>query len=115
MTLLVERAYKTQGNVVDCKMVLMNSDRYRKDQDGLASFVSETIQLNPSGKILMLELMDTFKTHWSMMYSSKMPAGKILIDYIKKLYADNPSVRVENNVWRGIKLMKDEVEKIDDI
>lgn len=115
MALLVERAYKTQGNVVDCKMVLMNSDRYRKDQDGLASFVNDVIQLNPSGKILMVELMDTFKTHWSMMYSSKMPAGKILIDYIKKLYADNPSVRVENNIWRGIKLMRDELEKMDDI
>ena len=117
MSLLVERAYKTLGNVVDCKMVLMNSDRYRKDQDGVASFVSDMIQLNPSGKILMIELMDAVKAHWSMLYSStsKMPAGKIFIDYIKKLYADNPSVRFENNVWRGIKIMREEVEKMDDI
>lgn len=117
MSLLVERAYKTLGNVVDCKMVLMNSDRYRKDQDGVASFVSDMIQLNPSGKILMIELMDAVKVHWSMLYSStsKMPAGKIFIDYIKKIYADNPSVRFENNVWRGIKIMRDEVEKMDEI
>lgn len=113
MSLLVERAYKTLGNVVDCQMVLMNSDRYRKDQDGLASFVNDYVQLNPAGILTLANLVDTFKSHWSTMYSTKMPAGKVLYDYIKKLYADNPSVSFKNNVWRGIKLIN-EIEEMDD-
>jgi phage/plasmid-associated DNA primase len=115
MSLLVERAYKTQGNVVDCKMVLKHSEVYRKDQDGLASFVGDFIQLNPSGQVIMADMSNAFKTYWAMMYTSKQPPGKTLIDYLKKLYADNPSVRFQSNVWRGIKLMKDDVETMDEI
>jgi P4 family phage/plasmid primase-like protien len=116
MSLLVERVYKTQGDVKDCKMVLMHSERYRKDQDGLSSFVNEFIHLKPDGKIIVGDLSAVFTDHWKMMYGTKVPAGKILVDYIKKLYAGNSSVSfASTTVWRGIELMKDDVETMDEI
>ena len=115
MSLLVERAYKTLGNVVDCKMVLMHSERYRKDQDGLASFVQDYVQIHPLGKIMVADLLAVFKEHWKMMYGNNVPNGKVLLDHIKKLYADNSSVTFTTTVWRGIKLFKDDVEPMDGI
>jgi len=115
MSLLVNRTYTTLGNVTDCKMVMMHSERYRKDQDGLASFVHDFVQLNPSGKITVADLLAVFKEHWKMMYGNNVPNGKVLLDFIKKLYAENTSVVFGSTVWRGIKLMKDEVETMDEI
>jgi P4 family phage/plasmid primase-like protien len=115
MSLLVDRTYTTLGNVTDCKMVMMHSERYRKDQDGLASFVHDFVQLNPSGKITVADLLAVFKDHWKMMYGNNVPNGKVLLDFIKKLYAENTSVVFGSTVWRGIKLMKDEVETMDEI
>jgi P4 family phage/plasmid primase-like protien len=115
MSLLVNRTYMTLGNVTDCKMVLMHSERYRKDQDGLASFVHDFVQLSPSGKITTADLLAVFKEHWKMMYGNNVPQGKALLDYIKKLYANDKSVTFGGTVWRGIKLMKDEVETMDEI
>ena len=115
MSLLVNRTYTTLGNVTDCKMVMMHSERYRKDQDGLASFVHDFVQLNPSGKIVVADLLAVFKEHWKMMYGNNVPNGKVLLDFIKKLYAENTSVVFGSTVWRGIKLMKDEVETMDEI
>jgi hypothetical protein len=94
---------------------MMHSERYRKDQDGLASFVHDFVQLNPSGKITVADLLAVFKDHWKMMYGNNVPNGKVLLDFIKKLYAENTSVVFGSTVWRGIKLMKDEVETMDEI
>jgi P4 family phage/plasmid primase-like protien len=115
MSLLVDRTYTTLGNVTDCKMVMMHSERYRKDQDGLASFVHDFVQLNPAGKIMVADLSAVFKEHWKMMYGNNVPNGKVLLDFIKKLYAENTSVVFGSSVWRGIKLVKDEVETMDEI
>ena len=112
MTLLVQRAFVTKGNVVDCKMVLVHSDKYRNDQDYLSSFTKECIHLNPSGVLRELDLADKFSEWWKLLYGKNVPKGKDLFDYVNRIYANNSAVTKKGTVWYGLQVMQEE-EAID--
>ena len=114
MSLLVERVYATQGNVKDCEMVLRHSELYRKDQDGLSSFVYDYVRLSPGGTLNTKDLTAAFGEYWKQMHGNRPPPGKVILDYIKKLYAGNSSVSFTPPVWRGIQL-NNETETMDGI
>ena len=114
MSLLVERVYATQGNVKDCEMVLRHSELYRKDQDGLSSFVYDYVRLSPVGTLNTKDLTAAFGEYWKQMHGNRPPPGKVILDYIKKLYAGNSSVSFTPPVWRGIQL-NNETETMDGI
>jgi phage/plasmid-associated DNA primase len=112
MSMLVERAYVTKGNVVDCKMVLRHSEQYRKDQDYLSSFTKDCIHLNPSGVLRELDLYDKFSEWWKLLHGKNVPKGKELFDYVNRIYANTASVSKKGTVWYGIQVLQEE-ESID--
>lgn len=114
MSMLVARAFITKGNVIDCKMVLVNSERYRKDQDYLSSFTKDCIHLHPSGVLRELELYDKFSDWWKLLYGKNVPKGKDLFDYVNKVFGQNPAVSKRGTVWHGIKVVREEtVDTVD--
>jgi P4 family phage/plasmid primase-like protien len=114
MSMLVERAYITKGNVVDCKMVLINSEKYRKDQDYLSSFVKDCVIEHPTGILRDTELYDKFSEWWKLLYGKNVPMGKDLFNYMEKLYGKR--LKRIGTVWRGLKVTREEiVENMDDI
>lgn len=114
MSMLVELAYKTNGNVVDCSMVIRNSEKYRNDQDYLASFVSSRIVENVSSTITDSQISAVFKEWWKEQYGNNPPKGKELFTYLNKLYSTKDSVVRTKTSWKGLCLVTEE-ESVDGI
>ena len=116
ISMLVQRAFITKGNVVDCKMVLVNSEKYRKDQDYLSSFTSDCIHVHPTGILREAEIYDKFSDWWKLFYGKNIPKGKDLFDYLNKQFGTHPTVSKKGTVWYGLKVVREEiVETIEDI
>lgn len=114
MSMLVARAYLTKGNVVDCNMVMVNSEKYRNDQDYLSSFVKDCIMTCPSGTLREIELYDKFGDWWKLLHGKNVPKGKELFDYVTKIYGQQPGISKKGTVWYGIKVMQEDVFEICD-
>ena len=110
MSMLVARAFKTKGNVVDCPMVMRNSEKYRNDQDYLTAFVSDCITENQSSTISDAQIFDTFTVWWKRQYGNNPPKGKELFAYLQKIYSEKDHVVRTKTSWRGLCLSTDEDE-----
>jgi len=73
MWMLVQRAFKTNGNVKDCKMVLSTSDRYRCSQDHIAEFFKDCVIKMPGQRIMKTQLKSPFENWYNSIYSGRAP------------------------------------------
>ena len=90
MSKLVTMAYQTEGKVKDAKIVTSVSDNYREAQDYLTEFAKEKIARQREGVIKKTELMEEFKTWYTMNYGrATLPNGKEITDYMDKQYGKN--------------------------
>lgn len=105
MSKLVEVAFKTKGNVVDCKKVLSASDEYRNSQDYLAQFTKDKIMKMPGGKVKKTELSETFKQWYTSNYGRSVPKGKELYDFMDKRYG-----HFKNGGWSNVSIIYDDEE-----
>lgn len=116
MSMLVERAYVTQGDVVDCKMVMSKSDVYRQDQDHLADFVKNNIKKEVDGVVKESEVYETFKQWWSVQHGRSIPKGKELFDYISKRFGQKVQNKKGAMVWKGISVIyADDCEQLNEL
>ena len=86
ISMLVEIAYNTQGNVKDCPIVMTSSEQYREGQDYLAEFAKEKIQRKQGGKIKKEELREEFKKWYQTNYDRSIPKATELWEYMNKRY-----------------------------
>ena len=111
-SMLVKRAFETDGVVEDCNTVKEASSKYRNCQDHLAAFVSEhVVQTNqPRDKIQKREFATEFK-NWFLETQGprKMPKGEELYAYMEKKFGI-----CKKNGWYGIKIKYPEKEEEDD-
>ena len=99
--MLVEIAYKTEGNVEDCDKVLSSSNSYRKGQDVLNEYLQERIQLHPVGCITKGQLGSDFKEWYLMNYGSgKMNSIKDLAIAMDKRFHKSVS-----SIWKGVRFI----------
>lgn len=103
MSKLVELAFKTKGNVVDCKKVLSASDEYRNSQDYLAQFTKDKIMKIPGSRIKKTELSETFKQWYTSNYGRSVPKGKEIYDFMDKRYG-----AYKNGGWNNVSIIYDE-------
>lgn len=114
-SMLVKRAFETEGDVEDCDTVLEASNKYRKGQDHISAFISENIMKtgNPADKVKKGELTAQFK-QWFIdsQGSRRIPKGQELYDYMDKKFGSCKSTG-----WHGIKIIypekEDEIEEIE--
>ena len=102
MSMLVDRAFETQGNVEDCDIVMAKSMNYREGQDYLTEFVKEKIVPKDGCKVKKTELYETFKQWYTMQYGRGVPKGKELYDFMIKRYGKYKAG------WHNIKINYDE-------
>jgi P4 family phage/plasmid primase-like protien len=95
--MLVQRAFKTNGIVKDCEIVMTKSGEYRKTQDYLAQFISDRIERNIDGKINKRDLNNEFTIWYQSNYGGKGPQPKELHEYMDKEFG-----RQRNQVWSGV-------------
>jgi P4 family phage/plasmid primase-like protien len=115
MKMLVERAFVTKGIVKDCAMVMVNSEKYRRDQDYLAIFMDKYVYEDPNGTLMEHELLEKFKEWWKMYYGDKRVMGKELFDHIHKKYAEHPTIKSKGTVWSGLKMHYEKYDAVEDI
>ena len=109
MSMLVKRAFITKGNVTDCKMVMVSSEKYRKDQDYLSCFIKDCIVLNASSFILSKDVVSRFEEWWKLLYGkNNLPKGKELMDYMNRVYSNSPSVTKKGSVWFGLQFVQED-------
>lgn len=98
-SMLVEIAYKTEGNVEDCEKVLSSSNSYRKGQDTLNEYLQERIQLHPVGCITKGQLSSDFKEWYLTNYGNgKMNSIKDLAIAMDKRFHKHVA-----SVWKGVR------------
>ena len=103
MSMLVDLAFKTEGTVQDCDIVLEASNKYRQGQDHLSAFVLEKVlhtKIN-SDKIKKNELSHEFKKWFEQEHGQrKQPRGCELNDYMDKRFGKS-----KISGWVGVKII----------
>lgn len=106
MAMLVERSYKSQGIVTDCKTVMSNSDQHREKLDYFTEFAKDKIKSMLGDKIKKTELIETFKTWFNTNYGNKgLPKGKEITEFMDKRFG------VHNKGWHNVAIIYDEEEE----
>ena len=114
-SMLVNIAFETEGNVVDCEYVLSASNKYRNRQDHIAAFVLENIVKTGDNKdrIKKQELAAHFK-EWFIQEqgNKKMPKGEEIYMYMDKKFGFH-----KQTGWHGVKILyhDDDINQLDDL
>ena len=115
VSMLVEKACKTEGEVIDCPQVVQASNEYRQGQDCITRFIKEKIALDPKGNIGKRSLNEEFKQWFQNMSfgTRKIPKSTELEEAVNKKFKGI----WKTNKWVGIKIKFDEeadaVEELD--
>ena len=111
-SMLVKKAFETQGVVNDCDIVMAETNKYRKCQDHIAAFVSACIARCSSGKgVRKTELNEEFKLWYAEHQGGRaLPRGTELHDFIDKKFG---KFNTRTKSWTNIKITK--YEEPDDL
>jgi P4 family phage/plasmid primase-like protien len=109
MSILINKAYKLQGNVSDCDMVFASSKEYREGQDYIAEFIKDKVIKKADSKIKKTELLFEFRAWYSANYGRGIPKGKELYDIMNKKYG-----RYKNG-WQNVSILYDDENEDSDI
>lgn len=95
LSMLVDIAYKTQGNVTDVQQVIRSTDMYRGEQDVFTEFYNTYIQEIPSHTgygVKLNDLMSKFKEWIGKFYSGEaVPNGKEVREFFEKKHGKYPN------------------------
>ena len=107
-SILVHRAFETDGIVEDCETVNKASNKYKNAQDHISAFASENIIKTNIDKdrIKKTEISQQFKIWFQESQGSrKMPKGEELYAYMDKTYGAS-----KKTGWHGVKIIYPEDE-----
>ena len=113
-SMLVKRAFETNGEVIDCPEVTGASNKYRQDQDQITGFINEKI-IRVQGKSLgKREINETFKEWYQSTYGNrKMPKLTELEEVMNKKFGLRNS---KTNKWQNVTInYDDEGDAIEEI
>jgi P4 family phage/plasmid primase-like protien len=108
-SMLVERAFITDGIVENCETVIKASMKYRNGQDHIAGFISENVikTNNPKDVIKKTALTGQFKIWFQESQGArKMPKGEELYSYMDKKFGV-----CKKTGWHGVKIVYPEEEE----
>jgi P4 family phage/plasmid primase-like protien len=115
-SMLVHRAFETDGNVEDCETVLEASKKYRNGQDHIAAFIADRIRKtkDPKAKpIKKTSLLEEFKLWFQQeLGSRKGPKGEELCEIMNKKFG---AFNTKLKGWVGVEFIQDEEEDEQDV
>lgn len=106
--MLVERAFRTNGAVKDCSIVMAKSNEYRQSQDYISEFINDRVIRDPDGKIKKTELNSEFTIWHGANYGGRPPGPKDLHEFMDKEFG-----RQKNQCWMGCKIRYENYEEAD--
>ena len=112
ISMLVKRAFETDGIVEDCQTVTEASNKYRNGQDHISAFIYDKIRKTNNTKhtvkkkSLLVEFTEWFRQQQG---SRKMPKGEELYEYMDKKFGSCHS----SKGWFGVEIVRDEDDEED--
>lgn len=105
MSMLVERAYITNGLVEKCDDVMASSGKYRKSQDCFTQFAEDKIVSAKGNFLTYEEVTQEFKSWYLLHYSrNNVPRGVELFEFI-----DNKFYPRKNGGWKNLSISSSEI------
>jgi len=108
VSMLVKRAFETEGLVEDCETVTRASMKYRNGQDHIAAYIANNIEKtnNPKDKVGKVGLLADFKMWFEREQGNKTKIkSEELFQYMHKKFGNN----MEKG-WVGIRFVQPEEE-----
>jgi P4 family phage/plasmid primase-like protien len=113
-SMLVKRAFITNGEVVICETVMEESKKYRKGQDHISAFITEKIRKTNDRTqcIKKKSLIEEFKLWYQQEQGTKdkIPKSDELYEAITKRFKINPHT---SKGWIGLEFICDDNEEDD--
>jgi P4 family phage/plasmid primase-like protien len=114
ISMLVKRAFETDGEVVDCPEVKAASNKYRQSQDCIAGFISDKIEKEQGKSVGKKLLNDVFKEWFQMNYGNrKAPKLMELEEAMNKRFETKAEGKNDTRKWINIRI-KSDVDELDD-
>jgi phage/plasmid-associated DNA primase len=108
ISMLVKKAFDSQGIVNNCEVVKASSSMYRQGQDHISTFVKEMIRKCPGKNVAKREVNEQFKIWFNEHQGTrKLPKGTELYEYL-----DNKFGKYDK-VWKNIEIIYPEKEEDD--
>jgi P4 family phage/plasmid primase-like protien len=110
-SMLVKRAFETQGKVEICDIVRASSNKYRQGQDHIAAFVAEMTCKKEGKKIAKRELMEQFKIWFQDQQGGRRPPkGVELQEFMDKKFG-----KARRDGWHNVEIIYPENEIIEEL
>lgn len=110
-SMLVKRAFETQGKVEICEIVRASSNKYRQGQDHIAAFVAEMTCKKEGKKIAKRELMEQFKIWFQDQQGGRRPPkGVELQEFMDKKFG-----KARRDGWHNVEIIYPENEIIEEL
>jgi P4 family phage/plasmid primase-like protien len=97
-SMLVDIAYKTNGNVEDVNRVMTSSNNYLDRQDFIAEYVGDRLEVCETGCVQKDHLIRDFNDWFGNHVHGKCPNSRDLVEALEKKFG-----KMKNNIWRGIR------------
>lgn len=115
ISMLVKRAFETDGEVVDCNEVKAASNKYRQSQDCIAGFIADKIEKEQGKTVGKKLLNDVFKEWFQMNYGNrKAPKLMELEEAMNKRFETKTEGKGDTRKWINIRIKSDTDELDDD-
>jgi P4 family phage/plasmid primase-like protien len=98
MAMLVEKAFITDGVVIDCEAVMKASNSYKESQDCITEFIREKTTKKSNNTINKNEINNEFVLWYQMNYGNKPPKLKEVHGEMDKIYGNYDKLKLWNNV-----------------
>ena len=106
VSMLVKRAFETNGEVIDCPEVVAASGKYRQSQDCISGFITEKIVKAPGKTVGKQSLNVVFKEWFQVnLGNRKPPKLSELEEIMNKKFGNRNLV---TNKWNNIMIKEDE-------
>lgn len=89
-SMLVLKAFETEGKVNDCETVMESSQKYRKEQDAIAEYLVDNIYSNPISKITKSDLSESLSNWRKTNNYGRDPSIKEVATHMDKKYKKCP-------------------------
>lgn len=110
MSMLIERAYKTDGLVNICDAVKSSSLNYRNTQDYYSEFITDKVKKSEGSRIKETSLYEVFKSWYQLHHGKNVPKGREIFEYMNKKFG-----KKKKGIWHDVSLIYDDYDvDIDD-
>ena len=100
-SMLVDKAFETNGIVKDCDVVMQKSNSYREELDYVAQFVNNRVVIEEDSTIRKTDVWSEFTQWYEAQYGKKdKPKAKDLYSYMDKKFHPN-----KNRPWKNVRLI----------